>query len=318
MMRAAPTTIGPCRVPRLRLPRHLPRSAASAAAARGICPSVALPRQTATGTGTVTTHVGSPRDPGAWPLLPLAPAVVVLLGVAVAVAIGLFGVSNLATRERRARGRAGRAARVDAGRAHRAAARRASGSRPCSAPRARPGPSSWSSRPRGTSKLDASLGMADQGALRRVVGERAGEAISGPRARALREPAARCDAVEPVSSSPSCASRTPPRGHPALLRALVALTTLLVGVAAGGRVRRLARREQGRRLRGRARARDGARALRADGRGGPGAHDGRGGRASPSPSTRWSIASSPPSRATRATSNACAPPTAIARPSSPP
>jgi signal transduction histidine kinase len=80
--------------------------------------------------------------------------------------------------------------------------------------------------------LDASLGMADKAALRRVVAERAGEAISGlGRARF---------ASQPLDFSPGgpllvAFVREPAviEGVPAMLRALAALTTLLVVVAGG-------------------------------------------------------------------------------------
>ncbi|HEY5241014.1 MAG TPA: sensor histidine kinase, partial [Polyangiaceae bacterium] len=83
----------------------------------------------------------------------------------------------------------------------------------------------------GDVKLDASLGMADKAALRRVVGEHAGEAITGlGRVRFASQP------LDPSASSPFLVAfvREPaaPEGAPALLRALIALTTLLVGVAA--------------------------------------------------------------------------------------
>jgi signal transduction histidine kinase len=79
--------------------------------------------------------------------------------------------------------------------------------------------------------LDASLGLADRTALRRVVSEHTGEAITGlGRARFASQP------LDAAASSPFLIAfvREPsaPAGGPALLRALVALTTLLVGVAA--------------------------------------------------------------------------------------
>ena len=82
----------------------------------------------------------------------------------------------------------------------------------------------------GEVKLDASLGMADRSALRRVVSEHSGEAITGlGRARFASQP------IDTTPSSPFLVAfvREPsaPGGAPALLRALVALTTLLVGVA---------------------------------------------------------------------------------------
>jgi len=86
--------------------------------------------------------------------------------------------------------------------------------------------------PDGDVKLDASLGMEDKAALRRVVSEHAGEAITGlGRVRFASQP------LDQSPSSPFLVAfvREPaaPEGAPALLRALIALTTLLVGVAAG-------------------------------------------------------------------------------------
>jgi signal transduction histidine kinase len=85
--------------------------------------------------------------------------------------------------------------------------------------------------PDGDVKLDASLGMADKAALRRVVSEHAGEAITGlGRVRFASQP------LDASPSSPFLVAfvREPgaAEGAPALLRALIALTTLLVGVAA--------------------------------------------------------------------------------------
>jgi signal transduction histidine kinase len=184
-----------------------------------------------TNPGTATTNVGPPpRKSAAWPLLPLAPVVVVVLGVAVAVAIGLFGVSNLATAsDEHAAARAELLASTLGARlsqlppserleAMQRAARKT-------------GAEFIVVTPDGDVRLDASLGMADRGALKRVVGEHAGEAITGlGRARFASQP------IDATSSSPILVAfvREPgaPEGAPALLRALVALTTLLVGVAA--------------------------------------------------------------------------------------
>ena len=192
-----------------------------------------------------------------------------------------------------------------------------SGSKPCSARRARPGPSSSSSTREGDVKLDASLGMADRAALRRVVGEHAGEAITGlGRVRFASQP---LDAPPStlVSRGLRARAQRARRGAGAAARAHRAHDAARRR-RRGGRLRRVARREQGRRLRRRARARHGARALRAHRGIGAGAHHGRGRRPHrrvqrPGRSLRRRA-----DPATRATSNACAPPTAIARASSPP
>lgn len=177
----------------------------------------------------VLPHLRSPRR-RAWPLLPLAPAVVLVLGLAVAFAIGLFGVSNLATAsDEHAAARAELLASALGARigqlpsderleAMQRAARK-TGAEFIVATR------------EGDVKLDASLGTANRGTLRRVVGEHAGEAVTGlGRVRF---------ASQPLDAPPSTLFlvafvREPsaPEGAPALLRALIALTTLLVGVAA--------------------------------------------------------------------------------------
>ena len=83
----------------------------------------------------------------------------------------------------------------------------------------------------GDVQLDATLGVADRAALARVVREGAGETVTGLRARALRDAARSTLAAEgPVLVTFVRAPSAAP-GAPALLRALIALTTLLVGVA---------------------------------------------------------------------------------------
>ncbi|HEX3344637.1 MAG TPA: HAMP domain-containing sensor histidine kinase [Polyangiaceae bacterium] len=172
----------------------------------------------------------SPRGGRAWPLLPLAPAVVVVLGLAVGIAIGLFGVSNLsAASDEHAAARAellasalgARISHLPPGERLEAMQRAAH----------KTGAEFVVVTPEGDVKLDASLGMADKAALRRVVGEHAGEALTGlGRVRFASQP------LDPSPLSPFLVAfvREPgaPEGGPALLRALIALTTLLVGVAA--------------------------------------------------------------------------------------
>jgi signal transduction histidine kinase len=180
---------------------------------------------------TVTTQVVSPRAGRAWPLLPLAPAVVVVLGLAVGIAIGLFGVSNLATAsDEHAAARAELLASALGARiSHLPANERLEAMQRAAR---KTGAEFVVVTPDGDVKLDASLGMADKAALRRVVSEHAGEAITGlGRVRFASQP------LDQSPSSPFLVAfvREPaaPEGAPALLRALIALTTLLVGVAAG-------------------------------------------------------------------------------------
>lgn len=181
---------------------------------------------------TSSLRLPVPRGGRAWPLLPLAPAIVILVGLAVAVAIGLFGVSNLsAASDDHAAARAELLATTLAARLSRLPS------------------SEWlevmqlAARKTGaefvvTSRdgdlvFDASLGMADRAALRRVAAVSSGEAITGlGRARFGTEPlfvrgVSPAQIVVAFVREPSA-----PEAAPALLRALVALTTLLVGVAA--------------------------------------------------------------------------------------
>jgi signal transduction histidine kinase len=183
-----------------------------------------------TGMVTVTTQVGSPRARRAWPLLPLAPAVVVVLGLAVGIAIGLFGVSNLSTAsdEHSAARAELLASALGARISHLPANERLEAMQRAAR---KTGAEFVVVTPDGDVKLDASLGMADKAALRRVVSEHAGEAITGlGRVRFASQP------LDASPSSPFLVAfvREPgaAEGAPALLRALIALTTLLVGVAA--------------------------------------------------------------------------------------
>ena len=169
-------------------------------------------------------------DTAIWPLLPLAPAVVLVLGIAVAVAIGALGLSNLATESD-----------------HHAAAR---ADLLVATIAARIAPMSIEERletlqgaarktgaelvvvnPGGDVLVDASLGRTQKSELSRAVAEHAGEAITGlGRARF----ATRALELPPAKGYLIAFVRAPstPEGGPALLRALIALTTLLVGVAA--------------------------------------------------------------------------------------
>jgi signal transduction histidine kinase len=154
----------------------------------------------------------------------------VVLGVAAAIAIGLFGVANLATASddyaaARAEllasaltARIGQLPSSERLEAMQRAARK-TGAELVVVTRD------------GEMKLDASLGMSDKAALRRVVREHAGESITRlGRVRFASQP------LDSPSSGLFLVAfvREPsaPEGAPALLRALIALTTLLVGVAA--------------------------------------------------------------------------------------
>ncbi len=175
----------------------------------------------------VTTRLGMRGDHRAWPLLPLAPAVVIILGIASAVAIGMLGASTLATAsESHASARAELLASTLGARlehlpieerlAAMQQAARKTGAELAVVTR------------NGDISLDATLGMSDRAALRRVVSQRAGEAITGlGRTRFATEPLTTNAFLVAFVREP-----TTPEGGPALLRALLALTTLLVGVAA--------------------------------------------------------------------------------------
>jgi signal transduction histidine kinase len=161
--------------------------------------------------------------------LPLAPAVVFVVGIAVAFAIGVVGVDHLA------RGADSNAAaraqllvdvvgarlvsmtRGDQAEAVRLAARKS-------------GAEVLIATPEGEVVVDASLGALDRGALRKIVELGQGEAIT--RVGRTRF------AVRPLEPPPTrdylvafVARPTSQGGTRALLSALIALTTLLVGVA---------------------------------------------------------------------------------------
>jgi signal transduction histidine kinase len=188
-------------------------------------------RVVTTGTGTVTTRMGAPRPRRPWPLLPLAPAVVLVLGIAVASVIGAFGESNLvrageehaaSLAELLASTLGARVAQLPAGERLEAMQRAAR----------KTGAEFVLLKPDGTVVLNASLGMADRAALQRVVGERTGEAIGDlGKSRFASQP------LDATPGSPLLVAfvREPnaAEGGPDMLRALVALTTLLVGVAGG-------------------------------------------------------------------------------------
>jgi signal transduction histidine kinase len=207
-----------------RTPSARTPSVATPVSARGMAGTTGT-----TGTATFTTRMGPPRPRRTWPLLPLAPGVVILVGIAVAFVIGLFGVASLG----------GASDDHAAARADLLAA--ALGARVAVMP---PGERLEAMKlaarktraefvvvsHEGDVVLDASLGVADKSALRRVVAEQSGEAVTSVgRARFASHP------LDPSTHQVLVAFVREPsaaEGTPALLRALLALTTLLVGVAA--------------------------------------------------------------------------------------
>jgi signal transduction histidine kinase len=176
-----------------------------------------------------------PALPGGrvWPLLPLAPAIVILVGLAVAMVIGLFGVSNLAT------------ASDDHAAARAELLAATLGARLTRLPRPE-----WleamklAARKTGAELVvissaggdvlfDASLGMADHAALKRVASVASGEAVTGlGRARFATAPLWARGMLSGQVLVAFVREPSAPESAPALLRALIALTTLLVGVAA--------------------------------------------------------------------------------------
>jgi signal transduction histidine kinase len=177
----------------------------------------------------VETDRPASRAKAAWPLVPLAPAVVLLLGTAIAVVIGSLGLSNLATQsDDHAAVRADLLAATLASRIAPLTsderletlqgAARTTGAELVVVTR------------EGELVVDASLDQTPKAELRRAVAEVAGEATTGlGRARfAVRSLAGSADRyLVAFVREPS-----KPEGGPLLLRALIALTTLLVGVAA--------------------------------------------------------------------------------------
>jgi signal transduction histidine kinase len=177
---------------------------------------------------TASTIVSAPRERRAWPLLPLAPAVVILVGLAAAVAIGVFGVSSLAAAsDEHAATRAALLASTLAARL--AQLPRSERLEAMQRAARKTGAELIVVSPRGDVVLDASLGTPERSALEQVVRGQSGEAITGlGRTRFATESIAGSrDTLVAFVREPSA-----PEGGPALLRALVALTTLLVGVAA--------------------------------------------------------------------------------------
>lgn len=163
----------------------------------------------------------------AWPLVPLAPIAVILVGLTIATVVGIIGVSDLSSAsDAHASYRAGLIASTLAARLSRLppgerletmqGAARKTGAELAIATRD------------GVVSLDATLGLADREALTQVIGRGTGEAVTGlGRTRFAVAPVDRSQVLVVFVREPS-----PPEGEAALLRALVALTALLVGVAA--------------------------------------------------------------------------------------
>ncbi|HEV3191831.1 MAG TPA: HAMP domain-containing sensor histidine kinase [Polyangiaceae bacterium] len=167
----------------------------------------------------------SPRR--VWPLLPLPPTVVIVVGLAIAAVVGRFGLSNLATAsDEHAAARVELIASV-------------LGARLAQLPHAdrletmqyaarKTGADLVIASPVGEVALDAGLGLIDRTVLRRAVTERFGEAFTGlGRVRFATAPLDASHSLVAFVREPSV-----PEGWAALLRTLVALTTLLVVVAA--------------------------------------------------------------------------------------
>ncbi len=163
----------------------------------------------------------------AWPMVPLAPVAVIVVGLAIAVAIGVVGVSDLSiASDAHASVRAWSIASTLAGRLSRLPASERLEAMQRAARQT--GAEIVVATPEGGIVLDASLGLADRAALKRIVVQGSGEAFTGlGRTRFAAVPLDRSRALVAFVREPVA-----PDGEAALLRALVALTTLLVGVAA--------------------------------------------------------------------------------------
>jgi signal transduction histidine kinase len=178
-----------------------------------------------------TSHLAAVRMRRAWPLLPLAPAVVVVVGLAVAIAIGIVGVDHLArASDEHAADSAALLADVLAARlAHLQPKQQLEAMRLTSR---RTGAELVMLDARGRVVLDASLGAPDRIPLARVLAMTRGEAITGlGRTRFAVRPLGG-DAASGREIVAFVREPTESEGAPALISALLALTTLLVGVAA--------------------------------------------------------------------------------------
>jgi signal transduction histidine kinase len=188
--------------------------------------SASFPAMTATG----TARLGAVRANRSWPLLPLAPTIVTVIGLAVALAIGVVGVDHMSrVGDEHAASKASMLADVMAARiltlpnatrldAMKLAARRT-------------GAELLMVDGRGDVILDASLGTMTPAFVHQIAVQHDGETST-------RFGVARF-AVRPVDPPPSRQELlvfvpvpSTPEGAPALISALFALTTLLVGIAA--------------------------------------------------------------------------------------
>jgi signal transduction histidine kinase len=182
------------------------------------------------GSATGTVSIPPVRTRAAWPLLPLAPLVVVIVGIAVALAIGLVGVDQLA--------RANDAHTADRARllvdvvgARLVALPRSDQTDAVRLAAKRSGAEMLVVTGAGEVLVDASLGTIGQEALREILSLKQGEAITrvGRTRFAVRR-------LEPLPTLrylvAFVAQPATPSGEPALVSALVALTALLIGVAA--------------------------------------------------------------------------------------
>jgi signal transduction histidine kinase len=178
---------------------------------------------------TETRTLTLPGLGGQASLVPLAPVAVIVVGLVVALAVGFFGVWQLAQKsdEHAARRSTLIAATLSARLAQLPVAERLDVMR-------------WAGRRTGAElvvvsrsgdvKLDATLGTTDKATLRRAVLERVGEATAHVgRTTFAAKPLGGDDGDYLVAfvRAPSA-----PEGGPPFVRALIALTTLLVGVAA--------------------------------------------------------------------------------------
>jgi signal transduction histidine kinase len=191
-----------------------------------------------TGAATATLKIQAARSRRALPLLPLPPLIVIVVGLAVAVAIGIVGVDHLArASDEHAALEADLLAATMAARIAKlppATAGGAAGTERLEALQLaarRTGSEFLLLTYDGEVVLDASLGAPDRGALKKVIALGRGEAITGlGRTRFSVQP------LGPPPAAPQLVAfvREPsaPEGGPAFVTALLALTTLLVGVAA--------------------------------------------------------------------------------------
>jgi len=162
--------------------------------------------------------------------MPLAPAVVVLVGIAVAAAIGVFGLDHMsrASDEHAAERAELLAATIGARLANAPASERLEVMQLAAR---RTGAELLVVTRDGDVVLDASLGGTERDALKSVVAAQKGDAVTGlGRTRFAVRPLE----VAPATNFLVAFVREPaaPEGAPALVRALTALVTLLIGIAA--------------------------------------------------------------------------------------